>query len=228
MKDFNYANWRDIAIEETNEAVIELKNDLSSLILTKPIYYIDNVPGATKAIYLRKGVINRLLDATKLLPKGYKFLVYDGLRSYETQMSLYEDFYRKVHENLGRLNDVDIEKYVSLPSRDLEAPSPHLTGGSVDLTIVNEKGKPLDMGTDFDFFGDASRIDFYETTILSNECNEIRNNRRLLYDIMIEAGFTNFSSEWWHYDYGNQFYAKAMKTIAIYGFVEVGDEKKIR
>ncbi|CAK2155539.1 hypothetical protein VCRA2116O234_510012 [Vibrio crassostreae] len=33
------------------------------------------------------------------------------------------------------------------------------------------------------------------------------NNRRLLYNAMIGAGFTNLPSEWWHYDYGNQMWA---------------------
>lgn len=30
-------------------------------------------------------------------------------------------------------------------------------------------------------------------------------NRKILYDAMIIAGFTNYPEEWWHFDFGNQF-----------------------
>ena len=39
----------------------------------------------------------------------------------------------------------------------------------------------------------------------------VRDNRRLLYNVMTEAGFTNLPSEWWHYDYGDKFWAHFTK-----------------
>ncbi len=38
------------------------------------------------------------------------------------------------------------------------------------------------------------------------EDEQVRENRRLLYYAMIDAGFTNLPSEWWHYDYGDRFW----------------------
>ncbi len=43
---------------------------------------------------------------------------------------------------------------------------------------------------------------------------------------MIEKGFTNYPMEWWHYDYGNQFWAKIKGVNAIYGRVDLRDLDK--
>ena len=67
------------------------------------------------------------------------------------------------------------------------------------------------MGTGFDAFSKKTNTVYYEGIN-----NEIRNNRRLLYYTMIKAGFTNLPSEWWHYDYGDRFWAYYTKKPAIY------------
>ena len=57
----------------------------------------------------------------------------------------------------------------------------------------------------------------------SNE--EARANRRMLYWLMIEAGFTNHPDEWWHYSYGDQMWAKlSNKPAAFYGAAEPAPE----
>lgn len=48
----------------------------------------------------------------------------------------------------------------------------------------------------------------------------VHGNRRLLYTVMVEAGFTNYPLEWWHYDYGDQFWGHLSKRDAIYGLAE--------
>ena len=45
---------------------------------------------------------------------------------------------------------------------------------------------------------------------------EVRDNRRLLYETMINAGFTNLPSEWWHYDYGTKFWGYFTGKKALY------------
>lgn len=69
------------------------------------------------------------------------------------------------------------------------------------------------MGTLFDDFTDRAWTDHFE----NYEDNEdVRKNRRLLYNAMIEAGFTNLSSEWWHYDYGDKFWAYFTGNTAMF------------
>ena len=41
-------------------------------------------------------------------------------------------------------------------------------------------------------------------------------NRRMLYNVMTAAGFTNLPSEWWHYDYGDNMWAQLTGGKAIY------------
>ena len=96
-------------------------------------------------------------------------------------------------------------------------PAVHSTGGAVDLTIVGPDGETLEMGTGFDEFNDATWTYAFEPdsgTGLVND--EARDNRRLLYNVMTEVGFTNLPSEWWHFDYGDGMWAQLKNGNAIY------------
>ena len=77
--------------------------------------------------------------------------------------------------------------------------SGHSRGSTVDLTIVDgETGKPLDMGSPFDFFGEKSWVNY--TGI--NE--EQKKNRLLLQTVMLKYGFGNYPKEWWHFTLRNE------------------------
>ncbi|MEJ0059268.1 MAG: M15 family metallopeptidase [Terricaulis sp.] len=77
-------------------------------------------------------------------------------------------------------------------------PAPHATGGAVDLTIVWDDGAPLWMGSLFDDATSLAGTDRFErdTDDFSFSHEEARANRRLLYWLMIEAGFSNHPDEW--------------------------------
>ena len=38
----------------------------------------------------------------------------------------------------------------------------------------------------------------------------------MLYNVMLQSGFTNLPSEWWHYDYGTKFWGYYKKKDALY------------
>ena len=90
---------------------------------------------------------------------------------------------------------------------------------------LNDKGEELEMGTLFDEFNEKTETDYFE----HNDGETIRNNRRLLYNIMVSAGFTNLPSEWWHYDYLDRFYAYynncPAKYEGVFTFKEVKNYK---
>ena len=78
--------------------------------------------------------------------------------------------------------------------------SGHSRGATLDLTLLQCDGrdadcKPLDMGTDFDFFGTRANTDSPEATAAQ------RANRHLLRDAMAAQGFRNYPMEWWHYTF---------------------------
>jgi len=96
--------------------------------------------GSLLTLFARRSVAQRLLTAEKLLPAGYHLLIFDAYRPYEVQQSLYNFYKEKLREKHPEMTDdmldAETQNYVSLPSHDPTRPSPHNTGGSVDLAIV--------------------------------------------------------------------------------------------
>jgi D-alanyl-D-alanine dipeptidase len=90
--------------------------------------------------------------------------------------------------------------------RDSAKGSIHNRGGAVDITLVDNNGKALDMGTPFDFFGPEASHNYQ---LLSDE---VKQNRVFLKQIMQENGFISFDSEWWHYNLQNASKDKVSNT----------------
>lgn len=140
-------------------------------------------------IYLHPLAAKKLVDAQKRL-KAIKpncsLLVYDAVRPLSVQNKMY-----KVVQN------TKYAAYVANPART----GLHNYGMAVDLTICDEKGNILDMGTPFDYFGSAAGInketELVEKGVLSEK--QIA-NRKLLRNIMISAGFLTIRGEWWHFN----------------------------
>lgn len=206
-----------------DEPFVDLEAFMDEKIKVDMAYYQQGINGAVKTAYLRQGAAERLKKAASLLPAGYQFLIYDAWRPISVQQALFDDYYHQIknnpkHKNLSADEITGIvKKFVSVPSYDENAPSVHNTGGAVDLTIVDENGKPLDMGTGFDDFSPLAHTDYFE----DSDHTEVRDNRRLLYTCMTKAGFTNLPSEWWHYDYADRFWSYYTGKPAKYkGFIE--------
>lgn len=87
--------------------------------------------------------------------------------------------------------------YLSRP----EETSMHNYGCAADVTIINTKTNTfLDMGTDFDFFGNLSEP-IYEAQYLKSGAlsREAYDNRMLLRGVMQRAKLNPITSEWWHF-----------------------------
>lgn len=199
-----------------NSDFIEVKsNDLLEISMQYPMM---NMQNAEEKCYVREEVYHKLIRAAKKLPSGYKFKILDGWRPFALQEELYDvysvDIIRDFElENLEeRERQLVICRFISDPIKDEYVPPVHTTGGAVDVTILDASGKELDMGTRFDAFTKKTYTAYYET----QKDYVIRDNRRLLYYTMMEEGFTNLPSEWWHYDYGDRFWAFYNKRPALY------------
>ncbi len=101
------------------------------------------------------------------------------------------DCYRPRPYQQALWDKVPDANYVSPPEKG----SMHNRGAAVDLTIIDQYGMELDMGTDFDFFG----VEAHHTYREFNDA--ILNNRKLLKDVMLKRGFKSIKTEWWHYSY---------------------------
>ena len=264
--------------------------------------------------FVREGVLEKLEIAQSLIPKGYYFRFWDNFRPLAVQQELYDAQKNIIEKAHLEWNDKQLEqetqKYVSLPSPNEKHgtthPSPHNTGGVVDLTIIqmdeigekrlekleqkkqseelnypiaeNEKSdfriveswiekkaeqkkwskshkediknnwlseyryarekadifkkhtKALNMGTKFDHFGSEAAMRYYEEKTekgnLNEEEKQILQNRRFLYEVMTQAGFSNYPEEWWHWSYGDNMDAanNPAKYFAIYGSIEPSEK----
>ena len=194
---------------------------LSERITFDPVYLHDGHPGALDKCLLRETVAQKLVQAVDKLPEDYSILLFDGLRPMSVQRSLYERFKAAAEKEHPELSPTQLEEYidqfVAVPVMRPDRPSPHATGGAVDLTL-SRGGVPLDMGTGFDDFTTLAY-----TAALEDHCpprlEAARDNRRLLFHLMASVGLVNYECEWWHFAYGErQWAAREGCRAPIYGF----------
>lgn len=77
----------------------------------------------------------------------------------------------------------------------------HNYGLAVDITIVDESGNELPMGTPVDHLGKEANIDQEERMVRKGIISETeRQNRLLLRRVMTVAGFKPLRTEWWHFN----------------------------
>ncbi|QEM83440.1 M15 family metallopeptidase [Halomonas binhaiensis] len=192
-----------------------------------PAYAKLGIPGAIPECYVRPEVHRRLLMAAHSLPAGVSLVVLDAWRPWRVQQYLFETLFEAIGTQHPEYDEAALlthtREFVSLPSRDPQAPSPHLTGGAVDVTLCDQEGRLLEMGTGFDEAITASHTDHFERHAPQDERQRLAHkNRRLLHHVMLTAGFTNLPSEWWHYDFGDQLWAWYRgEAAALYGPAEV-------
>lgn len=211
-------NISAISLHESGEKLVCVSTLQQNEVLLLPQYFLRQVPGAIDKIYMRETVYRKLCEAQNALPCGYKLVVFDAWRPAKVQKYLFYKQYKKLSKEpkyktftKQQLYSITCE-FVSFPSMDPNKPFVHSTGGAVDLSIVNECGKALDMGTEFDDFTLAAHATSFEGS--SNHV--VRDNRRLLYSVMTSAGFTGYYAEWWHFDYGDPFWASSVNRPAMY------------
>ncbi len=214
----NNISYHSLPIVENNERLISIAG-LSPKIKIHSYYYETGISGALDKCYLREGTARKLIEAANLLPDGLFLIALDGFRPYEVQRELYEMIKQNIEKRTGYTGDrlvSEVAKFVAYPSDNIDTPSPHMSGGAIDVTIGRDEGW-LDMGTEFDDFTEKAETAWFERRpSITDEEQIIRDNRRLLYTIMTTVGFSNYENEWWHYDYGNQRWAMMTNQTAVY------------
>lgn len=79
--------------------------------------------------------------------------------------------------------------------------SVHNYGCAVDLTLATADGAQVDMGTPFDFFGEAAQPRKERELLLAGTLSHAQvANRLVLREAMLRAGFYPLEHEWWHFD----------------------------
>ena len=183
----NTLNEQIVNIQELdNSILVDLKYSTSDNFLGLDMY------GDLNSCFLRKTPAEMLVRAHSNLKNKYpdlRFLVYDGLRP--------RDIQRQLWEALDTIPPEKRSQFVADPNKG----SIHNFGAAIDLTLANKNGIPLDMGTQYDHFGDLA-FPIYEDSLLFNGELTIKQieNRKILRDVMMKSGFSTINSEWWHFD----------------------------
>ena len=163
---------------------ISLRYATASNFMGKAVY-----KGVT-GVWLHPDAAAKLLKAQRLLQAkhpGYALLVYDAARPMSVQRTMW---------NL--VKGTNKTNYVSNPAK---GGGLHNYGMAVDVSIADASGNPLPMGTPFDYFGEEAHINKEEALLQSGRITrEAFLNRRLLREVMRQAGFRPILYEWWHFN----------------------------
>ena len=155
----------------------------------KKNYFRENFYDGLERAYLREEVAIKLSKAQKNLQlkyPTYSLQILDAARPRSVSQQMYD-----------KMKGTKFEKFVANPKKG----SMHNYGIAVDLTIVDQSGEELDMG--FSPFR-KSTLELYwlytKKKLGFKLTDEQKNNRNLLSDIMVSAGFIPLSFEWWHFN----------------------------
>ena len=107
---------------------------------------------------------------------------------------------QRVQERLwASLEGTGLQIYLANPERG----SIHSFGMAVDITICDAQGRELDMGTPFDDLTEKSHPVLEDRLLAEGVLQRASiDHRRLLREVMHEAGWQGISREWWHFDAG--------------------------
>lgn len=170
---------------------------------------------------VRPGLADRLVAARAALPRGVGLRVVEGHRPASRQQAIIARYTAEV----ARAHpDASAEERRHLVSRFV-APvevAPHVAGAAVDLTLVDDSGNELDLGTAVDATPEESGGRCF--TDAEGIGPRARAHRALLGSVLAGAGLVNYPTEWWHWSYGDRYWALCTGApAALYGPVpEVG------
>lgn len=148
-----------------------------------------NMYGKFNRAYLHRLAADKLAKAEQNLRRDhprYRLVIFDALRPRSVQYLLWE-----------QVKGTDKQTYVANPAGG----SIHNFGFAVDISVLDENGRELDMGTPYDDFTPLSQPQLEEKHLKEGRLTEAQiRNRRILRKAMEEAGFIQLPVEWWHYD----------------------------
>lgn len=180
----------------------------------EPLVRLDASFGPARAL-VRRGLADRLCVAATRLPPGTRLRVVEGHRSQQDQEAIiagYGAVLRGLHPG------VDAADLDRLTSRFVApvAVAPHVAGAAVDLTLVDWSGTDLDMGTPIDATPeDSGGACYFDADSIDARA---RSHRVLLATVLNDAGLVNYPTEWWHWSYGDRYWAlQTGAPAALYG-----------
>ena len=186
-----------ILLSDPRVAAVPLVEDHEPLVALDPSF------GPAGAL-VRRGVASRLAAAQALLSGGLRLRVAAGHRSAGAQQAIINRYSAEVCAARPGVSPAELHDLVSRFVAPLGV-APHVAGAAVDLTLVDAHGEEVDMGTPIDATPEQSGgACYFASTDISRFA---RSHRRLLGTVLTWSGFVNYPTEWWHWSYGDRYWA---------------------
>lgn len=230
--------YQQVAIAECDEPLVAIPLELFAVESPHPYQRLGATYGKRSPYYLRESVLNSLIQAQNQLQQkypGWRIQIFDAYRPVEVQQFMVEYTFAEVIQsqglNLAELSETQrldiwdaVYKIWAVPSFDPRTPPPHSTGAAVDITLVDNTGKTINMGSAIDELSARSQPNYYANSTEPVE-QQYHLSRQLLWEIMRAAGFQRHPGEWWHFSLGDQMWAwltnqenSNNSAVAQYGF----------
>jgi zinc D-Ala-D-Ala dipeptidase len=180
----------------------------------EPLVTLDAGFGPAHAL-VRAGLGVRLETARDLLPPGLGLRVVEGHRSVADQQAIIASYSREVCAARPGIGPDELHRLTSRYVAPVPV-APHVAGAAVDLTLVDASGAELDLGTPIDATPEQSGGRCF--TAATDIGPEARAHRALMARVLGAAGLVNYPTEWWHWSYGDRYWALLTGAdAALYG-----------
>ncbi|MFJ4920530.1 M15 family metallopeptidase [Streptomyces sp. NPDC088725] len=203
-----------VSVQECGERLVDVRRGCSLLVDERK--WQDS---AGAFAHLREGVLDRLLQAQAQLPQGIQLLFVEGYRPPSLQRRYFDGYAAQLR---AEHPEWAAEQVRSAASRYVSPPeiAPHSAGAAVDVSLADGDGLELDMGTRMNATPEESAGACY--TQADNISDEARTHRDILGTALTAAGLVNYPTEWWHWSYGDRYWAlRTGAATAHYGPREI-------
>ena len=228
--------YQTIPIQDCGEPLVPIPLESFSVVQPHPYQVLGAPYGDRSPYWLRTSVVEALLQAQALLQEsqpGWQIQLFDAYRPIPVQRFMVDYTAHELAKQQGleftELSDLErhtlltqVYQFWALPSTDPNTPPPHSTGAAVDITLVDEAGHPVEMGSPIDELSERSYPDYFQQfSDLSSQ--HIHAHRCQLRQALVLAGFQQHPNEWWHFSKGDQLWAwlssqvNEQLQIAYYG-----------
>ncbi|MBV6624548.1 MAG: D-alanyl-D-alanine dipeptidase [Rivularia sp. (in: Bacteria)] len=212
--------YHNIEIVECREALIQIPLEDFAVESPHPYEKLGAPYGEHSPYFVRETIVDYLIVAQSYLQQlrpDWRIQIFDAYRPVAVQKFMVNYTFSQAVKEKGlaqiSLSETqkkniwqEVFKIWAEPSLDVKTPPPHSTGGAVDVTLVDEIGQVIDMGSPIDELSERSLPDYY-AQIQVELAPRYHANRLLLKDVMEKAGFTRNPKEWWHFSFGDQMWA---------------------
>lgn len=226
--------YQQVPIVECGEPIVPIPLTQFAVETPHPYVKVGAPYGDKSPYYLRVGVLERLIQAQRSLQAqcpGWRIQIFDAYRPIAVQHYMVDYAFEQAAKERGWSIDqlsaterqslqAQVQQFWATPSLDPATPPPHSTGAAIDITLVDDGGSPIDMGSPIDEMSERSHPDFFATPrrdppnraksfLRHHEADRllIHKNRQQLKQVMLEAGFRQHPNEWWHFSFGDQLWA---------------------